>query len=138
VATTAGALVFRHVVEHVPPWQVIANGTPTVSLAVLRGRLTRIAGRWLKRSARYRLRVEEMALPRSLWQSLPPRPEQEPLQGQVLFLQAGVRALKLLGRRASLVELALQVVESLKQGGVLFQDRAKLRLAGRQVVGDGR
>ena len=118
---------------------MIADGTPAVPLAVLRGRgLTRIAGGGFRRSARHGLRVEEMALPGGLGQPLPPRPEQQPLQGQVLFLQAGVRALKLLGRRAGLVELTLQVVESLEQGGVLLQDRAELRLAGRQVVGDGR
>ena len=75
-------------------------------------------------------------LPGSLGQPLPPRPEQQPLQGQVLFLEAGVGALKLLGRRAGLVELTLQVVESLEQGGVCSRT-AELRLAGRQVVGDG-
>jgi hypothetical protein len=72
-----------------------------------------------------------MALPGGLWQPLPSRPEQQPLQGQVLLLQAGVRALKLFGRRAGLVELTLQVLEALEQGGVLLEDRAELRLAGR-------
>ena len=79
-----------------------------------------------------------MALSGSLGQPLPPPPEQQPFQGQILFLQAGVRALKLLGRGAGLVELTLQIVEALEQGGVLLQDRAELRLAGRQVIGDGR
>jgi hypothetical protein len=77
-----------------------------------------------------------MSLPRSFGQALRPRPEEQPFQRQVLFLQAGVRALKLLGRGAGLVELTLQVVEALEQGGVLLQDRAKLRLAGGQVVGN--
>jgi len=118
---------------------MITNGTSAVPFAVFRGRgITRIAGGGFRRNARDGLCVEEMALSGSLGQPLPPRPEEQPLQGQVLFFQAGVRALKLLGRRASLIELTLQVVESLEQGGVLRQDRAELGLAGRQVVGDGR
>src|SRR5262249_13832948 len=138
-AAGARAVLLRYVMEHVPAGQMIAEGAPAVPLAVLRGRgLTRIARDGFGRDARQGLRIEEMALPGGLGQPLPPRPEQQPLQGQVLFLQAGVRPLKLLGRRAGLVELMLQVVEALEQGGVLFQDRAELRLAGRQVVGDGR
>jgi hypothetical protein len=73
-----------------------------------------------------------------LGQPLPPRPEQQPLQVQILFLETGVRALQLLGRRAGLVELTLQVVGALEQRGVLLQERPELRLAGRQVVGDRR
>src|SRR5262245_28087590 len=118
---------------------MITDGTPAVALAVLRRRrVTRIAGGRFREKARRGRRVEETALSGSIGQPLPPRPEQQPLQGQVLFLEAGVGALKLLGRRASLVELMLQVVAALEQGGVLLQDRAELRLAGRQVVGDGR
>jgi hypothetical protein len=138
-AATARALLLRYVMEHVATRQMITEGTPTVPLAVLRGcGLTRIAGGRFREKARRGRRVEQVTLPGSLGQPLPPRPEEQPLQGQVLFLQAGVGALKLLGRRASLVELMLQVVEALEQGGVLLQDRAELRLAGRQVVGDGR
>jgi hypothetical protein len=125
--------------EHVATRQMITEATSAVPLAVLRGRgLARIAGGGFRRRARDGLRVKEMALPGGLGQPLPPRTEQQPLQGQVLFLQTGVRALKLLGRGAGLVELTLQIVEAPEQGGVSLQDRPELRLAGRQVVGDRR
>src|SRR5262245_32379013 len=118
---------------------MITNGPPAMALAVLRGLgFTRIAVDRFRKKARRGRRVEEIAVSGYLGQPLPPRPEQQPLPGQVLFLQPGVGALKPHGGRADLVELALKVVEALEQGGVLLQDRAELRLAGRQVVRDRR
>src|SRR5262249_47228804 len=81
-AASAGALVLRYIVEHIATWQMITEGTSAVPLAVLpRHGLTGITFGGFGRNARHGLRVEEMALPRSLWQSLPPRPKQQPLQG---------------------------------------------------------
>ena len=71
-----------------------------------------------------------MLLPGRFRQPLAPRPEEQPLQCQVFFLEAGVGALELLGRRDELVELPLEIAES-------HQNGAEQLLAGGQVVGDG-
>jgi hypothetical protein len=130
-AAGARAVLLRYVMEHVATRQMITEATSAVPLAVLpRHGLTGITFGGFGRNARHGLRVEEMALPRSLWQSLPPRPNQQPLQGQVLFLQTGIGTLELLGGRDELVELAFEIAESLQRG-------TEPVLAGRQIIRDG-
>ena len=81
--------------------------------------------------------MKEVVLPGCFRQPLAPRPEEQPLQGQVFFLQARIGALQLLGRRAGLVELTLQVVELTLQVVESLEHGTEPLLAGGQVVRDG-
>ena len=74
--------------------------------------------------------VEEVLLPGRFRQPLTARPEEHPLQYEVLFLEARVGTLHFLGSRHELVELSLEIVESHEKG-------SEQLLAGRQVVRDG-
>ena len=131
-AAGADPLVGGDVVPDFLPGQVVRDPPAAVPLA------TTMCGRppsrlWIGGflgDRRRRIGIEEVLLVGCLRQPLPPRPEEQPLQGQIVFLQAGIRTLELLGGRDELVELVLEVAESLQRG-------TEPVLAGRQIIRDG-
>jgi len=113
------------------PGQMVGNWPAAVPLLWLARR--RFLGRrgigWLIGERRRGLRIEEVELPGRFRHPFASRPEKQPFQSEVFFLEAGVGASQFFGRPGELVELPLKIAEP-------HQNGAEQLLAGGQVVGD--
>jgi len=79
--------------------------------------------------------VEEMLLARVFRQPFATGAEDEPLECEILFLQTRIGTLQLLGGGASLLELALEVVQALHGDAELLLARLQVVRYRSQVVG---